>query len=354
MFKKILKGVCIAIAFIVLIPVVFVGYLTVFDKVPPEELPLEVFGNPSKKLDIQSPFTITTFNIGYASLDKDQNFFADGGTQSRGESEEKVKSNLNKTSKLLKTLSSDFYFLQEVDVKARRSYYIDQLDWLTKELSEYSHVFAANYNAIWVPVPLTDPLGDTVAGMMTLSKYGLEQSTRYQLKGQEEWPMRLMELDRCIVKSEIPVEGGKKLVLINLHLSAYDKGGLLRNQQAEHLVEIMNELYADGHYVILGGDFNQLLDKTQMEDPEFMAIWPSWLVVAPESLSNTGYQWAVDTSVNTIRDLATTYVEGKTFETIIDGFLVSPNIEVLSVKGHDLGFDFSDHNPVSCTFKLLP
>lgn len=31
---------------------------------------------------------------------------------------------------------------------------------------------------------------------------------------------------------------------------------------------------------------------------------------------------------------------------MLDGFIVSPNIEVLSVETQSLGFRYSDHNPV--------
>ena len=33
---------------------------------------------------------------------------------------------------------------------------------------------------------------------------------------------------------------------------------------------------------------------------------------------------------------------------VLDGFIVSPNIEVLSVETQSLGFRYSDHNPVRC------
>ncbi len=34
------------------------------------------------------------------------------------------------------------------------------------------------------------------------------------------------------------------------------------------------------------------------------------------------------------------------YTSVIDGFLVSPNVEIASVKTLDLGFAHSDHNPV--------
>lgn len=53
-----------------------------------------------------------------------------------------------------------------------------------------------------------------------------------------------------------------------------------------------------------------------------------------------------------MRDDVKKYVEGENFVTIIDGFIVSPNVEIVNVQGKDLKFENSDHNPVSAVFKL--
>jgi hypothetical protein len=39
---------------------------------------------------------------------------------------------------------------------------------------------------------------------------------------------------------------------------------------------------------------------------------------------------------------------------VIDGFIVSPNVQVDSVETVDAGFEFSDHNPVMLHVTLLP
>lgn len=38
--------------------------------------------------------------------------------------------------------------------------------------------------------------------------------------------------------------------------------------------------------------------------------------------------------------------------TVLDGFLVSSNVEVKAVRNVDTGFAYSDHNPVQMTFVL--
>ena len=80
----------------------------------------------------------------------------------------------------------------------------------------------------------------------------------------EPWPKRLFDLDRAIVEHTIPVNNGKHVRLVNLHLSAYDEGGKIRKQQVEYLKAYMNKHYEKGDYVIMGGDWNQLVSDVQL------------------------------------------------------------------------------------------
>ncbi|MFB6364179.1 hypothetical protein ACFCP7_08960 [Paenibacillus elgii] len=53
-----------------------------------------------------------------------------------------------------------------------------------------------------------------------------------------------------------------------------------------------------------------------------------------------------------VRTLDTAYRPWINFLAVIDGFLVSPNVEIVDVTGHDLNFEHSDHNPVTGRFVL--
>lgn len=352
MVKKTVKAVLVILLTFFVACGLFIGYLTLANQVhqPIEEL--EVVQNSKNMLSHEASFKVTTFNIGYGGLDKSQNFFADGGVNSRSESLEKTMENMDASMEFMSEIQSDIYLIQEIDVKASRSYNLNELDLLKRRFDDYSSVFAYNYNAIWVPVPLMSPMGHVDAGMGIFSKYLMDDAKRHQLEGQESWPMKLVELDRCFIETNLPLDNGKNLLVVNLHLSAYDEGGLLRNQQVEHLKRYINEQYEAGNYVLLGGDWNQLISDVQLSDPDFMANWPTWLVQISTELTETGFKWGVDDSVMTVRDLVTDYIADETFVTIIDGFLVSPNLEIVNVKGHDLGFEFSDHNPVTIELKF--
>ena len=145
----------------------------------------------------------------------------------------------------------------------------------------------------------------------------------------------------------ITCKEGRELILINIHLSAYDKGGYLRKQQIDHLIEYIKEISKTNKYVIIGGDWNHLLDNSIYQED-----MPEWVSLVPDKLFKTSYKMVYDKTVNTVRSEDTPYIKGKNFETIIDGFLVSPAIEVVKVKTIDHEFKYTDHNPVTITFKL--
>ena len=64
------------------------------------------------------------------------------------------------------------------------------------------------------------------------------------------------------------------------------------------------------------------------------------------------WQWAYDTLNPTCRNSSVPFVKGQTRVTLIDYFLVSPNIEVLKTRGINMDFKYSDHQPVFLKIKL--
>ena len=163
---------------------------------------------------------------------------------------------------------------------------------------------------------------------------------------------RTANLKRCLLVSRLPVEGSdKQLVLVNLHLEAYDSGeGKIA--QTNQLREFIQSEYEKGNYVIAGGDFNQVF-------PGSLEVYPNthpelWAVgTLDDSLLPEGWQFVYDLSSPTCRLLNQPYDPADTVNTqyyVIDGFIVSPNVTLNSVESVDLGFENSDHNPVSLTF----
>jgi len=148
------------------------------------------------------------------------------------------------------------------------------------------------------------------------------------------------------------LSSGKEMVVLNIHNSAYDKGGFIKKQQLEYLRKLILTEYEKGNYVIAGGDWNQC-----PPDFQFDAFSPGQTdgytqINIEKDFLPADWTWVYDPSVPTNRKVEEIYEEGETFTTIIDFFLLSPNVEALSVKGIDLDFASSDHQPVRMEFRL--
>lgn len=344
------------IGVILLVAVLIVGgfllYISVTDYKPADVISLSVADNKELVLKQAEPFTVTTFNIGYAGLDKQQDFFMDGGTMSRSSSEKQTKANLDAITSFMTDTSSDIYILQEVDLKSSRSFKIDQVDYISEQLPSYSYTFTLNYKVPWVPVPVLDPMGSVRSGLLTLSKFQSTQAQRFDLPGKESWPRQQLDLDRAFIETRIPVDNGKELVLINLHLSAFDKGGNIRKQQLKYLSDYIQKENNKSSYIIIGGDWNHSLPGTDPNIFPTTQAYPEWLQPFPDQFTPEGFQWVVDKDAASVRTVDVAFTQGVNFQAIIDGFLISPNIKLNAVQGNKLAYEHSDHNPVTAQFSL--
>lgn len=320
------------------------GYLTVTEYNPAyAEDPKRGAINNTQALT-GSKIRILTFNTGFGSLGEDADFFMDGGSSVNPESEEIVKENMLGIEEAIKALDADFLFLQEVDSDSDRSFNLNQ--WLQYEhdFEGYESRFALNYSCDYVPYPLTETIGKVNSGIATYSRYDITAATRFSLPCPFTWPVRIANLKRCLLLTRIPIEGKEEqeLVLINCHMDAYDDGeGKL--EQTKQLVELMQQEYAKGNYVIVGGDFNQSFPFA--EDYYPIAEDANWKPGVLEELPD-GWQYAYDNTAPTSRLLDQPYDPMTTQHYVIDGFILSPNVRLDLVQTVDEGFVYSDHNPV--------
>ncbi len=68
-------------------------------------------------------------------LDKDQDFFMDGGKGSGSSSKEQTETNLKNMLSFLQNENSDFALLQEVDIKSLRSFDVNEHEFLKKRIT---------------------------------------------------------------------------------------------------------------------------------------------------------------------------------------------------------------------------
>lgn len=345
---KILKIAGLFTIVVFLIPLLLIGYASISDYRPAPETVVQ----QKEAADALSPgkeYRVMTWNVGYAGLGAEADFFYEGGTMVRSP-HEAVKSNLEYIgSYLLNRDSVDFVMLQEVDRKSKRSYKVDQTEFLQNALSGFHRSFARNYDVFFVPVPPSSPMGSVESGLLSFSRPEPSMVTRHSFPGNYSWPKNLFMLDRCFMVQRFPLENGHELLMINTHNSAYDDGTLRAGQMA-HLASFLESERAKGNYIVVGGDWNQLPPDLKREFPGHNTEGYEYPPVPKDYLP--GWQWAHDPKIPTNRFVGEVYTKGTTSVTILDFFLVSPNIEVKSVSADDLDFQYSDHQPVILTFTL--
>lgn len=292
----------------------------------------------------QDTFKLITWNIGYSGLGKEMSFFYDGGNEVRA-TKERTQENLDKIKYYLKQNQHiDFLLLQEVDKASRRSYYINQLKELRNNLEKHKGYFALNYKVPYVPVPLFKSLGKVAGGLATFTAHNPFKIVRHQFPGQYTWPKNLFMLDRCFLVCRYKLENGNDLLVINTHNSAYDNG-TLKEKEMNALKQFITKEYNAGNYVIVGGDWNQFppeIGKTEKSNQLYNISKAK--TIAKDFLAEK-WQWAYDPKIPTNRSLDKP-LNPWTDMTIIDFFLLSPNIQLIKVKTKDLKFENSDHQPV--------
>ena len=305
-------------------------------------------------------YKMASFNIGFGAYESDYGFFMDGGTQSWAWSEERLDKNLKNIAQTLADLNADIYHLQEVDKYATRTYHVDERKYFTEKLTDMSYFYAPNFDSPFIAYPFTQPHGANKSGIMTYSAFEISDTMRYELPV-ESGITKIVDLDRAYSKCYIAVEGGKKLVLYNFHLSAYTTDGPIATEQLKKILADMKGEYDKGNYCIAGGDFNKdLLGDSSVYfgkgDKEYNWAQPipaetfdgygMVTLVAPLNGSESG------TPVPTCRNADSAYHAGQ-FVVSIDGFMITSNVKMIQTSVIDTGFAYSDHNPVQMSFKLL-
>ncbi|KAF0198169.1 MAG: endonuclease/exonuclease/phosphatase family protein [Bacteroidetes bacterium] len=315
--------------------------ITEFDPDPASEL--EIIGNAT---ELKDTLTLTTYNIGYCGLGAEMDFFYEGGTMVRPE-KELYDRYLGEVMQRLDNFSgSDFILLQEVDTMAKRSWYANQFRLIRNKFTGHQTFFAMNYKA-WVPMPVMQPMGKVRAGIVTIGKAIPADAVRYAFNSGYSWPMSLFMLKRCYLLTRYNTGNGKQLVLVNTHNSAFGDAAEIRGKELSQLKEMMTTEYAKGNYVIIGGDWNQnpaIFDSTAVQDNYLVkSIRPP----VPADFLPEGWQYAWDPLHPTNRDVDIPYQEGRTKTTLIDFFVLSPNVGLVSATTTPTGFKESDHQPVS-------
>ena len=380
--KKILKTVLCVVLSVVLIAGGYVAYVVLsYNRIGDKAL--EVNGEAeSREVALGVTYKALSYNIGFGAYSQDYTFFMDTGYDDEGNetcghfstarSKDEVLFNTNGAVNTAFNQNADFIMFQEVDTNSTRSYHIDQNKKIIEKFVGYNYTHAVNFHTAFLPYPLYDMHGAVNAGLTTLSKYKITSAKRKEYTVSTSFS-KFFDLDRCFSVHEIEISGtDKKLYIVNSHMSAYDEGGTVRKTQIAEMKRFLDEKSGEGHYIVVGGDWNHDLltfnpDFTYDETNRPYSMtkkspdWVSYMFNADGKPLIEGYKIVASDNNPSCRNNDIEYEEGKTFVCTVDGFIVSDNIQVIShktiktgkgKKGVD-GFAYSDHEPTEIEFKLL-
>lgn len=337
---------------VLLVLAVFLVFTTVTDYKPAA---METIAIPKTSLPEIIPagkLQLYTWNIGYCGLGANMDFFYENGKMVRPDKQyyERCRDGVLHQISILN--NPDFILIQEIDQQSHRTYLDDQVERVKASFTDYATFFALNYKVPFVPVPIYSPMGKVKAGLLTLSRYQPVNIERHSFPSAYSWPKRLFMLDRGFLLTRYKVSNGKQLVLINTHNSAFNDAADMRTKELNMIKSTIQKEYSLGNYVMVGGDWNQNpvpFHKESIQDGNIVHVISPGI---PADFLPAGFTWAFDPKYPTNRDVDIPYAKGKTRTTIIDFFILSPNITMLSTNTIQTGFEFADHQPVGMEVEL--
>ena len=284
-----------------------------------------IINNHPPKFNKDSVYSIITYNIGYLS----------GMTNNKAVAKPKdlFDENLEKVKKELGLLNADIIAFQEIDYASSRSHKVNQQN----EIAALGYNYLAqaiNWDETYVPFPYWPPsmhFGRMLSGQSILSKYPLRDHQRIVLERVKSNPFYrdALYLDRLAQVVTVTIEN-KDLIIINVHLEAYDKP--TRERQLDVVIDLFNK-YKNDYPTILLGDFNS---DIEYENPVINKL------ITIDEIGNAAFDSNYDF----------TYSSANPFKRIDYIFYSKNSIELIDSKVLKQFGEASDHLPVEMKFRL--
>jgi endonuclease/exonuclease/phosphatase family metal-dependent hydrolase len=218
---------------------------------PGDIKPAYHFNGQAARTDRPSELKVATYNIAYGRG------VADSIVVGR-QDETAIRKNLDGIAELLRDASIDIAFLQEVDLSAKRSYFIDEAKHIAEKGGYPSYACVADWAKNYLPFPYWPPskhFGRLVSGICILSKFPIVSNERIALPGRSDKPLyyRAFYMEHAIQSAVVDL-GGIPMRLFNVHEEAYNSK--TREEQARVLASSVNG--GKMEMTIVAGDFNSL------------------------------------------------------------------------------------------------
>ncbi len=310
--------------------------------------------SPNTDLSFRSPegsdwsgadvMTLVTWNLGYAGLGRESDFFADGGDRYLPPSRTGVVANRDAIAAWLGASNADVILTQETARASVVNWWVEVKGAVDAALPGYGEAFYADFRTRLLPPPLR-----IRNGLATYGRGGLADAELWPLPSDGDPYDGPLRRRYAALATRLNGPGGCWTV-VNVHTAAFDEGAALRRRQITAVLDRAAAEAAAGRRVIIGGDWNLRLvgtDFPHTSKPEDLF----WVHDFPADLLPAGWRVAADPRTPTVRTNERPYAPEQNYTAVIDGFLIGPGVTVEAVEGIDLGFRHSDHQPVRLTVR---
>lgn len=208
------------------------------------------FKAEEKKPD--QPLSIMSYNIGFGA----------GLNGLKGVTYPKslIEKNLDTISKTIIQQNPDVLCVQEIDIRSKRSYKIDQVQYIAKKCGYPYVAVAYTWNRYYIPFPFTLDIrkhfGKVLAGQAIFSKYPIKSHVVLALPevSSKPWWYRFFYLHHVLQIVTIQYKS-QTIDIANLHFEAFDKN--TRQKQADFVAYELEDTYKKLP-ILIAGDFNAI------------------------------------------------------------------------------------------------
>ena len=289
--------------------------------------------NEGAVLDTSEGFTIVSYNIGYLS----------GLANNTTERTERAfyDENQQRAIAAIQSIEPDIVALQEIDFAAKRSYKVNQASAIALATTLYNGATVTSWDKNYVPFPYWPPaahFGKMLSGQAVLTRpyFPIQENRRLVLEEVADRPFfyKAFYLDRLAQITQIELID-QPVIVINVHLEAFVEQTRVNQTK---FVRSLAEDYAKTYPVILLGDFNSALNRTEEEDFSINVLMESDVLVSATPPSD----WEREPTF-----------PADDPEYKLDYIFYTPEtIEVLETQVVKTAGEASDHLPVMMRFKL--
>ncbi len=296
--------------------------------------------------DIEVFVRIFSWNIEGAIIPASADNYRVGGTMTRPEKETYQDAIQGVIDIAGQYAFADILLFQTVDTSSGRSFYINQHEMIASVLPEHGHGFSLNNFSPFVAWPVFTPEGKIESGISMFSKLPFENFSRVALPQVYLPVYDPFTSTPCFQYARFSLRNGTYLVVLNISNSIFEMHPQHRLTQMLLIKSLMLDEYQRGNFVVAGGSWYLCpvgYKLAGFETGHKGSIFSSYM---DKDFFPYGWQYAFDNQSPGYRWADTTYLNEQSKVSIVDYFIVSPNVEIHNCKTLNQDFLHSNHNPL--------